>query len=41
MFKQLDPDPHSKELLDPYPQKINLDPQPCNYEREVPVHRKQ
>ena len=27
-FKQLNPDPHSEKLLDPDPQKMNVDPQP-------------
>ena len=28
-FVKLDPDPHSEKLLDPDPQKMNADPQPC------------
>ena len=27
-FLKLDPDPHSKKLLDPDPQKMNADPKP-------------
>ena len=27
--KRLDPDPHWDKLLDPYPPKMNADPQPC------------
>ena len=32
-FYLLDPnsDPHSEKLLDPDPQKLNADPQPCDY----------
>ena len=31
-FVTLDPDPHSEKLLDPDPQKMNADPQPCTVE---------
>ena len=30
-LKQLDPAPNSEKLLDPDPQKINGDPQPCPF----------